>query len=91
MMCIFSYFKTIFNLIEGEDEKERKKRLQKEEKRKKEAEEAAANDADCIVESTQEKILTPMQEWETSLMSCTSYAQLFVHLTTLDSSIIWAK
>ena len=24
-------------------------------------------------------------------MSCTSYAQLFVHLTTLDSSIIWAK
>merc|ERR1712173_243755 len=26
-----------------------------------------------------------------SLMSSTSYAQLFVHLTTLDSSIIWSK
>ena len=37
------------------------------------------------------EILTPLQEWENSLMSSTSYAQLFVHLTTLDSSIIWAK
>jgi len=37
------------------------------------------------------EVLTPLQEWENSLMSSTSYAQLFVHLTTLDSSIIWSK
>ena len=32
-----------------------------------------------------------MQEWENSLMKNTSYAQLFVHLTTLESSISWSK
>ena len=32
-----------------------------------------------------------MQEWENSLMKNTSFAQLFVHLTTLESSISWSK
>ena len=81
----------IYNLwqyltVIGEDEKERKKRLKEEEKRKKAAEEA---EDDEVVEI--KEILTPLQEWENSLMSSTSYAQLFVHLFTLDSSIIWAK
>ena len=76
-----------FNL--GEDEKEKKKRLKEEEKRKKEAE-ALPENPDVVVCETKE-VLTPQQEWENSLMSSTSYAQLFVHLTTLDSSIIWSK
>jgi hypothetical protein len=37
------------------------------------------------------EMLTPMQEWENSLMESTSYAQLFIHLTTLESSITWSK
>merc|ERR1712051_1073198 len=44
-----------------------------------------------ISEEAKEIKLTPLQEWENSLMSSTSYAQLFVHMTTLDSSIIWSK
>ena len=36
-------------------------------------------------------LLTPLQEWENSLMGNTSYAQLFVHLTTLESSVSWSK
>jgi len=70
----------------GEDEKEKKKRLKEEEKRKKEAEDDTVQSQDPPKE-----ILTPLQEWEVSLMNSTSYAQLFVHLTTLDSSIIWSK
>ena len=77
----FSYYFFI-----GEDEKEKKKRLKEEEKRKKEAEDDTVQSQDPPKE-----ILTPLQEWEVSLMNSTSYAQLFLHLTTLDSSIIWSK
>merc|ERR1719189_2342839 len=34
---------------------------------------------------------TPLKKWETSLMICTNLSQLFVHLTTLDNSIVWSK
>merc|ERR1719189_2923838 len=34
---------------------------------------------------------TPLTRWETSLMICTNLSQLFVHLTTLDNSIVWSK
>ena len=80
-------FSNLFCL--GEDEKEKKKRLKEEEKRKKEADEAAANSEE--IQEVPKEILTPVQEWEVSLMNSTSYAQLFIHLTTLDSSIIWSK
>ena len=53
-----------------------------------EAEEAEG----VIVEhQTSTELLTPMQEWENSLMESTSYAQLYIHLTTLESSITWSK
>merc|ERR1719219_2751200 len=81
-MLASKYFKAPL----GEDEKEKKKRLKEEEKRKKEA----GENPDVVVCETKE-VLTPQQEWENSLMSSTSYAQLFVHLTTLESSIIWSK
>ena len=29
--------------------------------------------------------------WEKSLMSCTTYSQLFVHLQSLDESVAWSK
>ena len=38
-----------------------------------------------------EKLLTPIERWEEALMKSTSYAQLNIHLTTLDNSIIWSK
>ena len=75
----------------GEGEKERKKRQKKEEdreKRKARAEEAGEEyeeDDDSGPSST------PLTKWETSLMACTNLSQLFVHLTTLDNSIVWSK
>jgi bromodomain adjacent to zinc finger domain protein 1A len=34
---------------------------------------------------------TVLQNWERSLMYCTSLSQLFVHLQSLDESIAWSK
>merc|ERR1712142_1369477 len=74
----------------GEDEKERKKRLKREEeeKKKKELEE----DGEEEEEVTDGKIvMTSFKRWEKSLMSSTNFGQLFIHLTTLDNSIVWSK
>lgn len=35
--------------------------------------------------------LAHFHDWENSLMASTSCAQLFIHLTTLESSIMWSK
>ncbi len=53
----------------------------------------AEEEAGTLSENSPKKeaILTPLQEWEKSLMTTTSHAQLFVHLTTLENSIIWSK
>ena len=32
-----------------------------------------------------------MERWEESLLACTSFSQVFVHLNTLDQSITWSK
>ena len=32
-----------------------------------------------------------LQNWEKSLMHCTNYSQVFVHLQSLDESIAWSK
>jgi len=74
----------------GEDEKEKKKRLKEEEKKKKQMEQ----DGDDVVmehDSSAENSNTLLEDWEVSLMNSTSAAQLFIHLTTLESSIMWSK
>lgn len=80
----------------GEDEKDKKKRLKEEERRRKEREAAAEETEGGVLDADQQQqqedmVLTSLQEWENSLMSSTSYAQLFIHLTTVESSIVWSK
>ena len=53
--------------------------------------ESGENDAVSEQSSMKPEILTPLQDWENSLMNCTSCPQLCVHLTTLESSIMWSK
>ncbi|CAB4064628.1 BAZ1A [Lepeophtheirus salmonis] len=65
----------------SESEKEKKKRLKEGEKEEDENEDT----------SKAQDILSPLQFWERSLMNCTSYAQLFIHLTTLENSIVWSR
>merc|ERR1711874_357501 len=70
----------------GEDEKERKKRLKKEEDARKRKEEAEEEDEEG---DQVEVVMTPFKRWEKSLMSSTNLGQLFIHLTSLDNSIVW--
>merc|ERR1712106_649390 len=79
----------------GEDEKEKKKRLKKEEEEKKrkelegdvEEEEEEVEDMDVEVKV----VMNSYKRWEKSLMSSVNFGQLFIHLTTLDNSIVWSK
>jgi len=81
----------------GEDEKERKKRQKKEEdekkkKQKKEEEAGEEEETEEVEEDVVKKTsMTTQQRWETSLMTSSNLSQLFVHLTTLDNSIVWNK
>ncbi|KAL0275653.1 UNVERIFIED_CONTAM: hypothetical protein PYX00_003449 [Menopon gallinae] len=34
---------------------------------------------------------TPMERWESSLMSSTSFAQVYLHIATLENSVQWQK
>merc|ERR1712173_81440 len=66
----------------------RQKKEEEREKKKAKAEEAGEEfeeDEDSGSGST------PLKKWEASLMACTNLSQLFVHLTTLDNSIVWSK
>ncbi|XP_059088369.1 bromodomain adjacent to zinc finger domain protein 1A-like [Tigriopus californicus] len=75
----------------GEDEKEKKKRLKEEEKRNREREAAEDVTEELPLDSHKDHILTPFEEWESSLMASKSFAQLFIHMTTLENSIVWSK
>ncbi|XP_057315338.1 bromodomain adjacent to zinc finger domain protein 1A-like isoform X2 [Hydractinia symbiolongicarpus] len=39
----------------------------------------------------EKKSSTCLSRWEESLLKCTSFSQVFVHLNTLDRSVIWDK
>eukprot|EP00092_Neocalanus_flemingeri_P010571 GFUD01011387.1.p1 GENE.GFUD01011387.1~~GFUD01011387.1.p1 ORF type:complete len:1574 (+),score=621.92 GFUD01011387.1:101-4822(+) len=76
----------------GEDEKEKKKRLKREEDEKKWKEQhPEEEEEDEEMEVDVKVIMTAFKRWEKSLMSSTNFGQLFIHLTTLDNSIIWSK
>ena len=75
----------------GEGEKERKKRQRKEEEREKKKAKAEEAGEEFEEDDDGGSGSTPLKKWETSLMACTNLSQLFVHLTTLDNSIVWSK
>ncbi|XP_062906195.1 bromodomain adjacent to zinc finger domain protein 1A [Mobula hypostoma] len=67
--------------------KEPKDKKKKDDKRKSEDQAGDKDDAnDC---GKIQKTL--LDRWRESLLACTSLAQVFLHLSTLDRSIIWAK
>merc|ERR1712096_511659 len=77
----------------GEDEKEKKKRLKREEdeKKRKEQQGEEEEEEDEEVDVEVKVVMTAFKRWEKSLMSSTNFGQLFIHLTTLDNSIVWSK
>ena len=69
-------------MISGESEKEKAKRKQQQKQGRIEEEE----DGDEESARAKKKKLTPLQRWELSLKSCTSFPQLFLHFSVLGSS-----
>ena len=39
----------------------------------------------------EKKPSTCLSRWEESLCKCTSFSQIFIHLNTLDRSVMWDK
>merc|ERR1712183_863702 len=77
----------------GEDEKEKKKRLKREEdeKKRKEQQGEVEEEEDEEMDVEFKVVMTAFKRWEKSLMSSTNFGQLFIHLTTLDNSIVCSK
>ncbi len=55
--------------------------------------EAGRNDDNESVTSSEDlkKERTCLERWETSLQTATNFSQIFIHLNTLDRSIMWDK
>lgn len=49
------------------------------------------NSSNSSTQDIPSKQKTCLERWEESLMACSSLAQVFVHLNTLDGSITWSK
>ena len=44
-----------------------------------------------LQEEEEKKPSTCLSRWEESLLKCSNLSQIFIHLNTLDRSIIWDK
>jgi bromodomain adjacent to zinc finger domain protein 1A len=49
------------------------------------------SDQDDVSQNAQSIKYQVLHNWEKSLMNCTTFSQLFIHLQTLDESIAWSK
>lgn len=59
-----------------------------------EAEEVKVGKIKKVIEPTndgEKKDTQCLTRWEESIAKCTSFAQIFIHLDTLDRSILWDK
>merc|ERR1719334_419676 len=75
----------------GEEEKDRKKRLRDEEQRRKKREIEEEDGVICDDYPLTSNGTTPFARWQASLIRCTHLGQLFLHLATLDNSVVWSK
>lgn len=91
--CIRNLASAILQVSQGVDDRYLKKPLGLSDKEKEKAKEKQRkNEEDGEKEKEKEKEgLTVLQKWQVSLMASTSFSQLFLHLSTLDSSIQWSK
>ncbi|XP_035825711.1 bromodomain adjacent to zinc finger domain protein 1A [Aplysia californica] len=73
-----------------EDESKKKKAASKDKEKKKKEDEESFEDSEEN-SSSSKKTTTLYERWEESLLGATSLSQVYLHLATLDKSIIWAK
>ncbi|XP_048456383.1 bromodomain adjacent to zinc finger domain protein 1A [Rhincodon typus] len=68
--------------------KEQKDKKRKDDKKKRDEDQFSEKDDASDGGKIQKTLL---DRWRESLVACTSLAQVFIHLSTLDRSIVWAK
>ncbi|XP_046711822.1 bromodomain adjacent to zinc finger domain protein 1A isoform X3 [Silurus meridionalis] len=71
----------------GDEESKKDQKTKKKEKKKDDEQSSEKDDgSDCG-----RQVKTVLERWRESLLTCTSLSQLFLHLSTLERSVLWAK
>ncbi|XP_066525550.1 bromodomain adjacent to zinc finger domain protein 1A isoform X2 [Hoplias malabaricus] len=71
----------------GEEDSKKDPKTKKKEKKKDDDQSSEKDDgSDCG-----RQVKTVLERWRESLLGCSSLSQIFLHLSTLERSVIWAK
>lgn len=71
----------------GDEDSKKDQKSKKKEKKKDDDQSSEKDDgSDCG-----RQVKTVLERWRESLLGCSSLSQLFLHLSTLERSVIWAK
>ncbi|XP_060790357.1 bromodomain adjacent to zinc finger domain protein 1A isoform X3 [Neoarius graeffei] len=71
----------------GDDENKKDQKTKKKEKKKDDEQSSEKDDgSECG-----RQVKTVLERWRESLLTCSSLSQLFLHLSTLERSVLWAK
>ncbi|XP_017331444.1 bromodomain adjacent to zinc finger domain protein 1A isoform X2 [Ictalurus punctatus] len=71
----------------GDDEGKKDQKTKKKEKKKDDDQSSEKDDgSECG-----RQVKTVLERWRESLLTCSSLSQLFLHLSTLERSVLWAK
>ncbi|XP_060685033.1 bromodomain adjacent to zinc finger domain protein 1A isoform X1 [Hemiscyllium ocellatum] len=71
--------------------KEQKDKKRKDDKKKRDEDQFSEKDGVYYASDGGKVQKTLLDRWRESLVACSSLAQVFIHLSTLDRSIVWAK
>ncbi|XP_060735647.1 bromodomain adjacent to zinc finger domain protein 1A isoform X2 [Tachysurus vachellii] len=71
----------------GDEESKKDQKTKKKEKKKDDEQSSEKDDgSECG-----RQVKTVLERWRESLLTCSSLSQLFLHLSTLERSVLWAK
>ncbi|XP_036449468.1 bromodomain adjacent to zinc finger domain protein 1A isoform X2 [Colossoma macropomum] len=71
----------------GDEDSKKDQKMKKKEKKKDDDQSSEKDDgSDCG-----RQVKTVLERWRESLLGCSSLSQIFMHLSTLERSVVWAK
>uniref|UniRef100_A0AAR2LS97 Bromodomain adjacent to zinc finger domain protein 1A n=1 Tax=Pygocentrus nattereri TaxID=42514 RepID=A0AAR2LS97_PYGNA len=71
----------------GDEDNKKDQKIKKKEKKKDDDQSSEKDDgSDCG-----RQVKTVLERWRESLLGCSSLSQIFLHLSTLERSVVWAK
>uniref|UniRef100_A0A8C1GGN3 Bromodomain adjacent to zinc finger domain protein 1A n=1 Tax=Cyprinus carpio TaxID=7962 RepID=A0A8C1GGN3_CYPCA len=85
-MRLGSYF-YMFWFLSGDEDTKKDQKLKKKDKKKDDDQSSEKDDGS----ESGRQVKTVQERWRESLLACSSLSQVFLHLSTLERSIVWAK